>query len=299
MARSTQREIRQRAPVWLLVLLAINFALMSWDAKDAFTKQRMIRVWGQAAASPFQRAATGVGGTGLGFFQRLARLRDAEAENESLHQRLTDAETELRDAQAARDENVRLQKMLDFKQDVGYSPVAARVIARDPSVWFNSIIINRGSLQGVDVNMPVATPDGIVGRIVAVSPVTSQVMLLTDERAAAGAVVGQLGNSNAIGSVRGYGKNGLLEMRYVSGLEPVHVGDYVATTGQDGIYPPRLNVGAVVEVREGTTTTPHTIFVKPGARLDSLQEVMVLQYHPPPRTAPEKTLPNVDKGRKQ
>ena len=99
--------------------------------------------------------------------------------------------------------------------------------------------------------MPVVTPDGIVGRVVGVGPVTAQVMLITDERAAAGAVVGQLGQSNALGSVRGYGKNGLLEMRYVSGLETVNVGDYVVTTGQDGIYPPGLNVGAVVEVDAG------------------------------------------------
>jgi len=146
--------------------------------------------------------------------------------------------------------------------------------------------------------MPVATPEGVVGRVVAVSPVSAQVMLLTDERAAAGAVVGQLGGSNAIGSVRGYGKNGLLEMRYVSGLEPVNLGDYVVTTGQDGIYPPGLNVGTVVQKTEGSATTPHTIFVKPGARLDSLEEVAVLQYRPPARTAPERSLPNVDKGRK-
>jgi rod shape-determining protein MreC len=123
------------------------------------------------------------------------------------------------------------------------------------------------------------------------------VMLLTDERSAAGAVVGQLGASNAIGSVRGYGKNGLLEMHYVSGLETVNVGDYVVTTGQDRIYPPGLNVGTVVEVRPGTINTPHTIYVKPGARLESLQEVAVLDYRPPQRTAPERTLPNVDKGR--
>ncbi|MGB8507329.1 MAG: rod shape-determining protein MreC, partial [Pyrinomonadaceae bacterium] len=168
MARSTQKEIRQRAPVWLLVLLAFNFGLMSWDAKDTVTKQRVFRVWGQAALSPFQRAATGVGGTGVGFFQRIANMRNAEAENESLKERLNAAEAELRDARAARDQNAELQKMLDFKQEVGYSPVAASVIARDPSVWFNSIIINRGTLQGIDVNMPVATPDGIVGRIVAV-----------------------------------------------------------------------------------------------------------------------------------
>jgi rod shape-determining protein MreC len=97
--------------------------------------------------------------------------------------------------------------------------------------------------------------------------------------------------------VRGFGKNGLLEMRYVSGMETVNVGDYVVTTGQDRIYPPGLNVGTVVEVQQGSATTPHTIRVKPGARLDSLQEVAVLTYRPPQRTAPEKTLPNVDKGK--
>ena len=80
-------------------------------------------------------------------------------------------------------------------------------------------------------------------------------------------------------------------------LETVNVGDYVVTTGQDKIYPPGLNVGTVVEIKPGTTTTPHTIYVKPGARLDSLQEVAVLDYRAPQRTAPEKTLPNVDKGR--
>ncbi|MBC7929733.1 MAG: hypothetical protein H7Z38_04105, partial [Rubrivivax sp.] len=155
----------------------------------------------------------------------------------------------------------------------------------------------RGTAHGVDLDMPVVTPEGIVGRVVGVGPLASQVMPLTDERSAAGAVVGQLGQSNATGSVRGFGKNGLLEMRYVSGLETVNVGDYVVTTGQDRIYPPGLNVGVVVEVVPGSTTMTHTIRVKPGARLESIQEVAVLNYKPPQRTAPERTLPNVDKGK--
>jgi rod shape-determining protein MreC len=298
MVRSTQREIRQRAPVWLVVLLAANFGLMSWHARDPVTKQSVIRVWAQAALSPFQRGVTGVGGFGLNVFERFANMRTAEAENERLRARLAEAENELRDGRQARDENERLKGLLGFRQDASYETVPARVIARDPSVWFNSVIINRGTAHGVDLNMPVATPEGVVGRVVAVSPLSSQVMLLTDERAAAGAAVGQLGQSNAIGSVRGFGKNGLLEMRYVSGLETVNVGDYVVTTGQDGIYPPGLNVGTVVEVTPGTVTTPHTIRVKPGARLDSLREVLVLAYRPPKPSAPERTLPNVDKGKK-
>jgi rod shape-determining protein MreC len=69
----------------------------------------------------------------------------------------------------------------------------------------------------------------------------------------------------------------------------------VVTTGQDGIYPPGLNVGEVVDVKNGTATHPHQILIRPGARLDRLEEVAVLLYKAPQRTAPEQTLPNVEK----
>jgi rod shape-determining protein MreC len=295
----TQKEIRQRAPWWLVGLLVMNIALMSYDARDDVTKQRLIRVWAQAIASPFQRVTSSAGGAGIGFFQRIASWRGAAAENEQLHKRVAELETEVYQARADHDENQRLKALLGLKEQSQYGIVPASVIARDPSLWFNTVTINRGSSSGVELNMPVVTPGGIVGRVIAISPWTAQVMLITDEKSAAGAVVGQLGTSNALGSIRGLGDNGLLEMRYVSGLEEVKAGDYVVTTGQDGIYPQGLNVGLVVEVKSGSATTPHTIHIKPGARIDSLEEVAVLQYHAPQRTAPEQTLPNVDKGKKQ
>ena len=147
--------------------------------------------------------------------------------------------------------------------------------------------------------MPVVTGGGIVGRVIALSPWTAQVMMITDEKAAAGAIVGQIGGSGALGSVRGLGDNGLIEMRYVSGLEKIEVGNYILTTGQDGIYPPGLTVGEVVQVKVGTATQSHEILIRPGAKLDQLEEVAVLLYHPPARPAPEQTLPNVEKTRKQ
>jgi len=70
------------------------------------------------------------------------------------------------------------------------------------------------------------------------------------------------------------------------------------TTGQDGIYPPGLNIGEVVQVKHGTATQAHQIFIKPGAKLDQLEEVAVLFYRPPQRPAPDQTLPNVDKTKK-
>jgi rod shape-determining protein MreC len=87
-------------------------------------------------------------------------------------------------------------------------------------------------------------------------------------------------------------------MHYVSGMQKVEVGDYVLTTGQDGIYPPGLNVGEVVQVKHGTATQPHEILIRPGARLDQIEEVAVLLYHPPQRPTPDQALPNVDKGKK-
>lgn len=298
-ATRTQREIRQRAPVWLAMLLFSNLVIMAFDARDSTTKQRMFRVWVQAAASPAQRVSSKAGSTGTNLVRQIVNFRSAAIENEQLKQQLSLTELELRNARQSAEENERLKGLLNLKETTGYDQVAARVIARDSSVWFNTVTIDRGSSSGVGLNMPVVTAGGIVGRVIAVSPVTAQVMMVTDEKAAAGAIVGQLSGSGAHGSVIGLGESDLIEMRYVSGLEKVEVGDYILTTGQDSIYPPGLNVGQVVQVKHGTATQAHQILIKPSAKLDQLEEVAVLLYRAPQRPAPDQSLPNVDKTKKQ
>lgn len=293
----TQREIRQKAPLWLVMLLFGNLVIMAVDARDSDGKQKVVRVWTQAFASPIQSASSKASGATSGFFRQIINFHSTAQENDELKKQLATAQDELRVARQQAAENDRLKGLLGLKEQSQYQTIPARVIARDPSVWFNTITINRGSSSGIAINMPVVTATGIVGRVVTVSPWASQVMLVTDEKAGAGAVVGQLGQSGALGSVRGREDIGLIEMRYVSGLEKVEVGDSVMTTGQDGIYPPGLNVGEVVDVKNGSATQPHQILIRPGARLDQLEEVAVLLYHPPQRPAPEQTLPNVEKAK--
>jgi rod shape-determining protein MreC len=295
----TQKEIRQRAPIWLVTLLVANLIIMAVDARDADGRQKILRVWTQTFASPLQSTSSKVTGATSGFFQQIWNFRRTARENEQLRERLTQIETELHTAQQSAAENERLKELLKLNEQSEIKNVPARVIARDPSVWFNTITINRGTSSGIAVNMPVVTAGGIVGRVITVSPWASQVMLITDEKAGAGAVVGQLG-SGALGSVKGRADLGvaLIEMRYVSGLEKVENGDYVMTTGQDGIYPPGLNVGRVVDVKSGTATTAHQILIQPGAQLDRLEEVAVLLYHPPPRSVPEQTPQNVERTRR-
>ncbi len=285
----TQKEIRQRAPIWLVALLVTNLIIMAVDARDADGQVKMLRIWTQTFATPLQSASSKASGATSGFFQQIWNFRSTAAENEQLKERLTQVEQELNLARAATAENERLKGLLNLSEQVKIESVPARVIARDPSVWFNTITINRGSTSGIAVNMPVVTAGGIVGRVITVSPFASQVMLITDEKAGAGAVVGQLGQSGALGSVRGRADLGvaLIEMRYVSGLEKVEVNDNVRTTGQDGIYPPGLNVGRVVDVKTGSATQAHQILIQPGAQLDKLEDVAVLLFHPPPRNVPE------------
>ena len=271
---------------------------MAFDARDSTSKQRMLRVWSQMLFSPIQSISSRAAGSGSGFVQRIINFNSTANENERLRQKLNEVELQLQNAQGAAAENEQLRGLLDLKEKTGYDQVTARVIARDSSLWFNTVIIDRGTSSGIELNMPVVTGGGIVGRTVAVSPWTSQVMLMTDEKAAAGAVIGQLSESGAMGSIRGKGESGLIEMRYVSGLQKVAVGDHVSTTGQDGIYPAGLNVGEVVDVKHGTATQPHQILIRPGARMDQLEVVAVLLYHPPQRPAPDQTLPNIDKTKK-
>jgi rod shape-determining protein MreC len=297
----TQKEIRHRAPIWLIGLLVTNLVVMAVDARDADGRQKVLRIWTQTFASPLQNASSKASGATTGFFQQIWNFRSTAQENAQLKERLTSLETELHTARQTAAEAERLRALLNLNEQTNIQSIPARVIARDPSVWFNTITINRGSSSGVEMNMPVVTAGGIVGRIITVGPWSSQVMLITDEKAGAGAVVGQLGQSGALGSVRGRADLGvgLIEMRYVSGLEKVEVNDYVMTTGQDGIYPPGLNVGRVIDVKNGTATQAHQILIQPGARLDHLEEVAVLLYHPPPRSVPEQTpQQNADRTRR-
>src|ERR1044072_5493614 len=147
----TQREIRQRAPLWLVTLLVTNLIIMAVDARDSDGRQKVLRVWTQTFASPLQSASSKATGATSGFFRQIFNFRSIAAENENLKERLATAEQELNGARQQAAENDRLRGLLSLKEQSQSQTVPARVIARDPSVWFNTITINRGTSSGVAV----------------------------------------------------------------------------------------------------------------------------------------------------
>lgn len=281
---------------WLVIVLLLgNFLLMAFDARQVTSGQRIIRVWAQTAADFVQSPVTSVTAGVTNYFSSIANLRSAQSENDALKEEVQRLQVDLQESKDLVAENERLRGLLDLKEEGRYKTLFARIIGRDPSIWFDSSIVNRGSMNGVKLNMPVVTKDGLVGRVTAVSPLTAQVDLITRDKSGVGGVVGEISGSNALGVVAGSSKSNLVEMRYVAGSTDVQVGQVVYTSGQDGIFPPGLKIGEIVEVVSGSATTPHKIFIKPSAGIDSMQEVAILLYEPPHPEEFDQKLPNARK----
>jgi rod shape-determining protein MreC len=295
MAERSQKEVWRLTPWLAIALLLGNFILMAFDAREITSGQRIIRVWTQTAADFVQSPVSSIGSAISNYFSSISNLRSAQDENGSLKQRVQELEVELKGKQDLTAENERLKALLNLKETSKYKVLPARIIGRDPSIWFDSSIINRGSLDGVKLNMPVVTDGGVVGRVTAVSPLTAQIDLVTKDKSGLGGVVGEIGSSNALGVVTGSSKRDLLEMKYVAGSIDVQVGQPVYTSGQDGIYPAGLKVGDIVDIKSGTATVAHQIFIQPAAKLNSMQEVGVLLYEPPQKPEYEQKLPNAVK----
>ena len=295
MVERSQKEVWRITPWLMLALLLVNFVLMAFEARQINTQQRVLRIWLQTAADFAQSPVTSMSSAVGNYFQSISNLRSAQSENDILKQRIQELEVELQQKEDLNAENERLKTLLELKEEVKYKILPAKIIGRDPSVWFDTSIINRGSLDGVKLNMPVVTKGGLVGRVAAVSPLTAQIYLITKDKFALGAVIGELGSSNTLGVVSGTGKKETLEMDYVPGSIEVRTGETVYTTGQDLIYPAGLKIGDVTEVRSGSATVSHQIFIRPSANFSSMQEVAVLLYEPPLQPEYDKSLPNAGK----
>ncbi|MBI3950821.1 MAG: rod shape-determining protein MreC [Acidobacteria bacterium] len=263
----------------LIGLLSGQMLLMSLQARHPETGQSMFRVWTMTAAGPFLSTVSGFASHVAGIWRNYADLRRAQQENQALRQEMAQLQLELHQLKEAARMTERLQRLVQFQQSLPTNSVVAKVILRDVSGWFQTVLIDKGRRDGVQLNAVVMTPEGLVGRVTAVGPYAAQVRLITDERSGAGAVIGVLGQSRALGVIEGKNE-ALCKMRYVPGSEPVSPGEIIYTTGQDGIYPKGIPIGRVLSVEKGSVMVSHDITVEPLARLSKLEEVIVLLGRP-------------------
>ena len=235
---------------------------------------RLIRVWAVELISPLQRIGSWtVQGAEHGWGGYIG-LRSAQKENDAMRAELDRLKVRNAELEGRALEADRLAALLNFHSAHADTPmIAARVIGGSPDSGSQIVNIDRGSRDGLRRDMGVITPDGVVGKIFAVYPDISQVLLMGDKESGVGAL---LADTRTQGPVKGTGEP-LLSLEYISSDEKVTVGEAVLTSGQDRIFPKDLPVGRVVDIKSDPKSPFMKIRVKPAAHLDRLEEVLVLQ----------------------
>ena len=264
---------RHRSLTLLASVVIVQVLLLAAQIKRE-RQVRLIRVWAVELISPLQRIGSWtVNGAAHGWGGYIG-LRSAQKENDAMRAELDRLKVRNAELEGRALEADRLAALLNFRNAHPETPMlAARVIGASPDSGSLVVNIDRGSRDGIRRDMGVITPDGVVGKILAVYPDISQVLLLGDKESGVGAL---LAGTRTQGPVKGTGEP-LLSLDYISSDEKVAVGEAVLTSGQDRIFPKDLPVGKIVDFATDPKTPFMKIRVKPAAHLDRLEEVLVLQ----------------------
>jgi rod shape-determining protein MreC len=265
-------DIRRRTGVLFGILMLGQVLLVSAQVQT----KTGVRVLQSVTFEVFSRVEYATA-SGLDFVRHgwgnYAALRGVRAENQDLKRRVADLEVRLQQEHALAARSQRLQELMDFKSLATVPTVAAEVIAGNPDSVMRTVTIDRGSADGVQPDMAVIAPGGVVGRVL--GPVAShaaRVQLIIDRNAAAGALTER---SRSGGMVVGAEANPPLRMELVSTLADVKAGDNVVASGVDGIYPKGYLIGRIERADHGTGLY-WTITIRPGVDFSSLEEVLVV-----------------------
>ncbi len=183
-------------------------------------------------------------------------------------------------------ENQRLRALLDLRPALAVRSMAAEVLYDAPDPYSRKIVIDRGATHGVAEASPVIDDSGVLGQVTRVYPLSSEVTLLTDKDAA----IPVIDTRNQLRGAAFGIRNGM-ELRFMAGNADVRVGDLLATSGFDGVYPPGLAVAKVTQVDRKIDTSFARILLEPVASSDAVRHVLVLepvgaQLPPKPAAAP-------------
>lgn len=278
-ARSATRGTRRRG-IAFAALLGTSVLLMILSSLPA-TSPAMARVKSAAgfAFSPLEGALSGFARGATSLIAAIGDIDHLRSENASLTQQLDLLKTQNAQAVELRQENEQLSALLQTRDSLRYSTVAATVIVRNASEFQRLITIDEGSDKGIKVgDVVVAAGSALAGRVTSVGPNFAQVLLINDTNSD---VIGQEVQSAATGEVIGQA-GGVLVMQNVDASERLLIGQQVVTAGiqlGDGVrsaFPKGLVIGQIVDVQRDANAVVQTAFIQPAVNLDKLEYVLVI-----------------------
>jgi len=267
----------KNALVLMLVLLAqvVLLAMQVRRPAPGMPEGHNVRLWRSLVTSvvtPPENLAHNIGKSVRNVWSNYIYLHDLRQQNLSLKQE--NDRLRLEQASLAEDaqEGRRLRELLDFRGRYIDKTVAAQVIGTSGTDQARDIFIDKGSKDGLQVQMPVITPYGIVGKIKNVFAHSAQVLLISDQTSGTGVLL----ESTRVRGVMKGDASGQPQMVNISPDDRIKPGEPVITSGGDEVYPPGMPVGVVDRVVADPDSSYVNVVIKPNSDLAALEEVLVV-----------------------
>lgn len=263
---------RHRRAVILTGALVLSFLLMTLQVRHeaavvTFTRQVVL-----FSVSPFIKITAALVQGTRNLWRDYVDLRHLREENKHLQAEVAVLQRRIDQLKEQSLETQRLQRLLAMREITQAGFLTARVVGKDATNWFKTILLDRGSQEGVRRNQPVLAPDGLVGRVVEVTPTSAKVQLLTDPVSAVGGLVQRTRVTGIVSGNLGAGAR----VRYLPLLADVVVGDEVVTSGMGGVFPKGIPVGRITAVERRSGALFQEASLQPLVDLGRLEEVMIL-----------------------
>ncbi len=260
----------------LVILLLISFSLMFFNIKISFLQIRNVLFF---LVYPFETAVSWVGTSISKAFSSFKQVEELEREVVLLKERLVKYQEFLTMYDQLLKENEELKNALDIKKSFSFTSVYARVTFRDPTFLNQTIIVDKGSVHGVRMNMSVVSFDEngnvyLVGKTIEVSPFSSKIKVLNAPDFYLGVIFEK---NRYIGIMKGGGGFSSCIVNYVPMEAPVEIGENVYTSGESDIFPPDILVGKVVASSSSVSDKFFkNVYVRPFFVYSKLKEVFII-----------------------
>jgi rod shape-determining protein MreC len=282
----TDKAVRRRRAVLAVLVLLSLFLLTAYFGEGSNGQLHGVQRGAMEVLAPIQEGANRALKPFRDLFGWFGDTLDAKSKNKKLQAENDQLRNELITAIDDKRQLEQYKGLQEQNQQGGlgnYDPVEARVIARSPSSWYQTVQINKGSSDGLRVDQPVVNSAGLVGKVKSVSGGNASVMLLTDPEFGVSAQALESGEPGSVGPA--VGAPGDLRFDLVPNAKLVHKGEHVITAGTStsrhvsdlrSLYPRGILIGTVKRVEAGEGELDRVIHVQPTADLHDLDIVEVL-----------------------
>ncbi|WP_035053545.1 rod shape-determining protein MreC [Carnobacterium pleistocenium] len=215
------------------------------------------------------------------FLESVDGLKNTYEENQLLKSKidkLYETEVEIADL---KQNNQKLKEQLNLSDTLSdYEAINGAVLSRNPDSWVDKIVVDKGSQNGIELDMSVMSGNGLIGRVVEVNPTSSKVQLITTLDQNNNRVAASVDTDGGVihGIVNGYdSETDRLVMKQITNEAELKEGDQVMTSGLGGISPSALLIGTIDEVKLDSFGLSQEAYIIPAADTNDIRYVTLIK----------------------